>query len=362
MDYESILKEQMDNVLEGEDFGGITEDAYQMSGGLSDSFTLENILNSTLQGESIFQGGQLIDGAVSLLLFELQQTLAVAAEIICICIIMGLLKSLADGFRTKSVSQLTMMVCVMVIMGIALNSFRLSFQLVLDAVSVMVYTMEILMPVLMGILLATGAAASGTILSPLMIGSVTGFAVIMKNMVLPALFMSGVLSLINCLTEKNYVNKLAKLLRSASLFVTGLVLTVLSGIITVQGLLTETADGLLISTAKYSISSFIPIVGGFTSDTVELFLRCMGSIKSVVGVFGILTLLLMMAVPLMKVVLIGAVYKLTAALAEPVTDSKIADGLNELGSCMISMASILFFTSLLFIIFLSVIMGIGGTA
>ena len=187
------------------------------------------------------------------------------------------------------------------------------------------------------------------------------FALIMKTIVLPALFLSGTFSLINCLTEKNYVNKLSKLLRSASLFLTGLVLTLLGGIITVQGLLTESADGLLINTAKYSLSSFVPIVGGFTSDTIELFLRCMGTIKSVAGVFGILLLLMMMAVPLIKVVLIGAVYKLTAALAEPVTESKIADGINDMGSCMISMASILFFTSLLFILFITVIMGIGGS-
>ena len=361
MDYEEILKKQMENVLAEEDFSIAADEAYRLSEGLSDPFTLENILNSTLQGESIFQNSQIIDGFSDLLLYELQNALVTAAEIISVCIIMGLMKSLADGFKTKSVAQLAVMVCVMAVMGISMNSFQLSFRLVIDTVSTMVYTMEILLPVLIGILLATGAAASGTILSPLIIGAVTGFAVVMKNIVLPALFLSGALSLINCLTEKNYVNKLSKFLRSGALFLTGLVLTVLIGIITVQGLLTETADGLLINTAKYSISSFIPIVGGFTSDTVELFLRCMGSIKSVVGVFGILLLVLMMAVPLLKVVLIGAVYKLTAALSEPVTDSKIADGINDMGSCMISMASILFFSSLLFIIFISVIMSIGGS-
>jgi stage III sporulation protein AE len=87
----------------------------------------------------------------------------------------------------------------------------------------------------------------------------------------------------------------------------------------------------------------------------------MGSIKSVVGVFGLLILILMMAVPLLKLAVIGGIYKLTAALAEPVADIKIADGLNEVGNIMISLASILFFTSLLFIIFITTIMGIGGT-
>ena len=361
MDYEVILKEQMDNVLNGEEFGTISEEAFRLSEGISDPFTLENILNSTLHGESIFQNSQMIGSFKELLLYELQTTLIIAAEIISICIIMGLMKSLSESFKTKSVSQLTIMVCVMVIMGISLNSFKLSYQLVIDTVSTMVYTMEILLPVLIGILLATGAAASGTILSPLIIGSVTGFAVITKTIIIPALFISGTLSLINCLTEKDYVNKLAKFLRSAAVFLIGLILTVLTGIITLQGLLTETADGLLINTAKYSISSFIPIVGGFTSDTVDLFLRCMGSIKSVIGVFGILMLILMMAVPLIKVILIGVIYKLTAAFTEPVTDSRISDGINDMGSCMILLASILFFTSLLFIIFISVIMGIGGS-
>lgn len=362
MDYEAVLKEQMENILEGEDFGTVTDEAFRISEGLSDSFTLENILNSTLQGESIFQNGQLIESFKDLILYELQNTLIISAEIISICIIMGLMKSLAEDFKTKGTAQLTVMVCVMVIMGISLNNFKLSFQLVMDTVSAMVYTMEIILPVLIGILLATGAAASGTILNPMIIGAVTVFAVIMKTVVLPALFLAGVLSLLNCLTEKNYVNKLSKLLRSSAVFLTGLILTVLTGIITIQGLLTETADGLLINTAKYSISSFIPIVGGFASDTVELFLRCMGSIKNVIGIFGILMLILMMAIPMIKVVLIGAVYKFTAALTEPVTDSKIADGINDLGNCMISMASILFFTSLLFIIFVSVIMGIGGAS
>lgn len=362
MDYEQILDEQMNQVLKGEDISGISDEAYRLSEGLSDPFTLENILNSTIGQESIFHQEGLIDGVRSLLLYEVQNALVLGVEILSICIIIGLLKSLAEGFASKSVSQLSLMVCTMVIIGISINSFRISYQLVLDTVSTMVYTMEILMPILIGILIATGSVTSGTILSPVITGAVTGFAFLIKTIVLPALFVSTILSLINCLTEKDYVNKLAKLLRSASLFVTGLILTLLGGIITIQGLLTETSDGLLISTAKYSLSTFIPIVGGFTSDTVELFLRCMGSIKSVVGVFGLLMLVLMMAVPLLKVVIAGAIYKLTAALVEPITDTKIADGLNEMGSTMISMASVLFFTSLLFIIFISTIMRIGGAA
>lgn len=362
MDYENILKEQFENVIDQDTFQGIYDNAYDITGGLSKQFTLENILNATLQGESFFQSGILIDGLKSLLLYEVKAALLISVEILSICIIAGLLSSLSEGFGSKNISRLGMMVCTIAIAGAAVSSFKISYQLALDAVSAMTYTMELMLPVLIGILLATGSVTSGTILSPLMIGAVTGFSAVIKNVILPAFYLSVILSTINCLTEKNYVNKLSKLIRSAAVFVTGLILTVLSGIMTLQGLLTETSDGLLINAAKYSLSSFIPIVGGFTSDTAELFIRCMGSIKSVVGVFGLVVLILMMAVPLLKIIVIGGIYKLTSALIEPVTDLKIADGLNDMGNTVISIGSVLFFTSLLFIIFLSIIMKIGGTA
>ena len=45
---------------------------------------------------------------------------------------------------------------------------------------------------------------------------------------------------------------------------------------------------------------------------------------------------------------IALIYKITGALAEPMTDSKISAGLNEMGSCVISIGAIMFFTALLF--------------
>ena len=359
MDYETILKKQFENVMEGEDLDGISEKASRISEGISDEFTLENILQSTVNGESIFQNQTVIDSFRTLFLYEVQNALVLCVEILSICIIIGLLQSLTDGFGSKSVSKLSMLVCTMSVIGISMNSFHISYQLALDTISAMVYTMEILVPVLIGILLSTGAVTSGTVLSPVIIGSAAGFGFLMQKIAAPALYIATILGLINCLTEKNYVNKLSKLIRGGAMFLTGLILTLLTGIITIQGLLTEASDGLLINAAKYSLNTFIPIVGGFTSDTVELFLRCMGAIKGVVGVFGLILLVIIMAVPLLKILVIAAVYKLTAAACEPVIQSKISDGLNDMGTTMIYMASILFFTSLLFIIFITTILHIG---
>lgn len=360
MNYKEIIEKQLNNVIDWEEFEKISRQTKEISGGLSDQFSLENILEATLNGESFFNNQEAIQGLKELFLYEIKSSLVLCIEILIICIVIGLLKNIGSSFGNTSLADISMLVCTMVIIGISINSFRITYNLALDSLSTMVSTMEIISPVLLGILIATGSITSGTILSPVILGSVTGFGIILKKIILPALFTATILGLINCLTEKDYVNKLSKLIRNAAVIATGLILAILSGIISVQGLITETSDGLLINTAKYSLSTFIPIVGGFTSDTVELFIKCMGSIKSVVGVFGILTLIMLILVPLLKIIIVAVIYKLTAAVTEPISERKISDGLNEMGSCLISVASVIFFAALLFIIFITTIVKIGG--
>lgn len=360
MDYEKILREQFNNTVDGEELDRLLREAGDATYGMAERFSAENILNSMAEGKSVFDDPALIEDLRSLFLTEIRSALIFCAQIVAVCLVIGVLKGLSSSFNSRSVSDISILVCAMVIAGICITNFRVTYQLAYDSVSTMVNTMEILMPVIIGILIGTGAVASGTILSPVIIGSITGVSFILKTFILPALFGSTVLTLINCLTEKDYVNKMAKLIRNAAVAVTGLLLVILGGVINIQGLLTEASDGLLLNTARYSLSNFIPIVGGFTSDTVDLFLRCMGTIKSVVGVFGMILIILLLLAPLIKILVIAFIYKVTAAVTEPVTESKISEGLNEMGSCVVSIGAIMFFTALLFIMYISVIIRIGG--
>lgn len=361
MNYDEILKGQFNNINSDGKLDEFTKQTSNLTEGLSDEFVPEKLLDSILNGQSIFYDSQIVSSLKELFLLEIKSAMVICIEILFISIVIGIIKGLSDSFKTKSVADISMLICTMVIIGLSINSLKTSYNLALESTTIMVNTMEILIPVLIGILISTGAITSGTVLSPFILGTIGGMALIIKKFILPALFLSCILSLINSLTEKDYVNKLAKLIRNVSLSVTGFLLVIFSGIITVQGLLTETADSLLLDTAKFSLSNFIPIVGGFTSDTVELFLKCMSSIKNVIGIFGIITLLLLLLIPVVKILSIGIIYKITAALCEPISDSKVSSGLNDMGTSIIYICAIMFFTCLLFIIFITSILSIGGT-
>lgn len=361
MNFDEILKEQMKNLVDQEQTDSLSDYASQLSGGISDNFTLDKIVDATLNGESIFDSKEIIESLKELFLYELRAALIVGVEILTICIVIGLLKNLSASFGKKGVSDIAGLVCSIVIIGLAMTNFQTIFQMTIDAVNTITYTTEILLPVLIVILISMGQVTSGTIMSPLLLTAVTIFQTIIKTVVLPAIFLSTVLSLINCLTEKDYVNQLSRFIRQVALFITGIIMTLMSGIIAIQGLIAQTSDSLIIGTAKYSLDAFIPIVGGFTADTVELFLKCMGSIKGVVGVFGILVIAALILTPIIKILAISAIYKVTALLIEPVASKKLAAGISDIGTSLIAMGAILFFASLLFIIFITSIISLGGS-
>lgn len=358
MEYEKIIKQQFEELIDTEKLNEINQYSSQLNNGLSENFSFDKILEATLNGESIFHNEIIIENIKSLFLLEIKAALILCVEISTICIVIALLKNLSTSFNSKSVSELGTLICNIVIIGLCLQNFNDIFILTLNTIKVMCYSMEILCPMLMIILTSMGLIATGSVLNPILMSSITGFAIILKKILLPAIFISTVLTLLNGLTEKNYVNKIASLIRKASLISMGLIMTVLSGVIKIQGLLTSSADGLLLNATKYSISKFIPIVGGFTADTIGLFIKCMTTIKGIVGIFGILLIITLIVLPLIKIISITIIYKCTAIFIEPVSETKLSKVMDDLGTSLITMGSMIFFTSLLFIIFITSIISL----
>ena len=141
MDYEQILKEQMGNVIEPGQAEAISDEAARLSEGLTDKFTLHDIMEAAIDGKSIFNSNELIDGLKTLMIYEVRAALVLGVEILIICIVTGLLKNLSSSFGKKSVSDISMLVCTMIIIGISINSFRLAYNLAIDSVTTMVNTM-----------------------------------------------------------------------------------------------------------------------------------------------------------------------------------------------------------------------------
>lgn len=359
MDYESMIQEQMAE-LDLSELEQIMEDAAAMSNGIFEAISTEDIVDSFISGEPLFDAENILNNIFDLLFLEVRSGLVLGVEIITICIIMGLLNNLSSSFGNKAASSLGNIVCSCMIIMLCLGNFRDVYSSCMDTLDIMTTTMQVLLPILIPLLISIGGFSSGSILDPVIAGAVTGFNTIFQSIILPVLFIASTLILINSLTEKPYVGRLATFLRKAALYGTGLTVTIFTGIASIQGLMTKSADGLLVNTARYSVSNFVPIVGKFASDSIDMVLSCAGLIKNGVGLMGIIVILCLLSGPVLKMLSVALIYKITAVLAEPISSKQISSTLNEMGSAVITMTVILGMGALMFLIFLTIIISIGG--
>lgn len=358
MEYETIIKEQLNamDLKELEDLATSSQNSFA----IIDEVTVNGIINNLLNGKPLFNSENIINNLLELFMMEIRAAIIVSCEILIVCIIIGLLDGLSTSFGNKTVSSLGTMICSFVIIALCIGTFYQTYESCSDTIGVMATSMEVLLPIMIPLLISMGGISSGSIMSPVIISAVTGFSFIMKTFVIPLVFLSAIFILINSITEKDYIKKLSIFLRKAALFITGLTITIFSGTTAIQGIITKSADGILINTARFSIDNFIPIIGGFAADSLEMVINCIGLIKNVVGIIGIITIISLIIIPIIKILAIAIVYKLTAIAAEPITNKNISDSLNEIGTAAITMTVIMAATALMFLVFITIIINIGG--
>ena len=359
MEYREIIEQRLGE-LDLSELESVFEESGTYGSEIFGDITVGGIVDNFLNGEPLFDTGAIITGIKDLFLYEMKSALILGVEIVTISIIIGLLKSMASSMGEKAVSNLGMVVSTYFIIGLCLNNFTITFQMCRDTINTMTYTMQILLPILIPLLIAIGGITSGSILNPVIMGAITAINTILSNFILPAVFVSTIFFMVNSMTEKDYVNKLAIFIRGAATFACGICVTFFTGITAIQGFVTESADGILVNTARFSINNFVPIVGGFAADSVDMVLSCIGLIKNGISIFGVIIILALLAVPLIKMLVIAVIYKITAIVTEPLGNKQTSECLNQMGNSVITMAVILFLTSLMFLIFITIIIGIGG--
>lgn len=358
MEFESIINEQLDSI----DLSQLEElqDEALSEIPIADEITVEEIINDLINGQPIFESDKIIDNLKELLLMEVQSSLVLGCEILVVCIIIGVLNNLSSSFGNKTVSSLGTMICGFVIIALCIGSFYQTYNSCCQTMDVMSKTMLILLPIMIPMLISMGGISSGSIMDPVIIASVTGFDFIMQHLVLPLIFLSAIFILINSITDKDYVKKLALFMRKGALFITGLTITIFSGITAIQGIMTKSADSLLMKTARFSVDNFVPIIGGFAADSLDMVINCIGVIKSAVGIIGIVVVISALTVPVIKIMAIAVIYKITAIAAEPIATKNISDSLNEIGTSAVTLTVVLAASALMFLVFITIIMSLGG--
>lgn len=126
--------------------------------------------------------------------------------------------------------------------------------------------------------------------------------------------------------------------------------------------ITSKIDGITIRTAKFAVDKFIPIIGSFLSDAVETVVGCSAILKNGIGAVGLLTLFLICIAPIIKIVVLLFVYKLIAAVIQPVASSNIVECFSQVSKSLLLILVSVLSTATMFFITITIIVEAGNAA
>lgn len=302
---------------------------------------------------------KLIKAVLSYSVRDIISTIKLIFMLIIICIICALLTNFQKAFSSEGVTNIAYFACYSVIIMIISKSFYTGVTLARGSIEDISNMMNVLIPALLALLAGTGNVIQSAALDPVILIAISISTTIFKDILIPIIIMSFVLQFVNNLSKDYKIDQLSKLLNQIVMWIQGIVMTIFIGIITIRGINSKSIDEVTAKTAKFAVDNFVPIVGKALSDAVSTVAGYSTLLKNAVGTIGLIILVVMMLFPVIKILILAFMHKLTAALVQPISDERIVKCIASAGDTLILIASCLIGVSVMFFIMVSIIIAAG---
>lgn len=342
--------------------------------GKLDMQELDNYLGENEETEDISFGGlirelisgdgrpllsRLAEGMSQALFAEWRENKALLLMIVALAAGFTLLKNFSTIFRNSYISEMCFLLVYIELMVLLMKSFLIMNELLSETLQRVVEFMKMLIPVFaMSMVFSNGTGSAAGFYE------MTFFIIYLVQwgllyLLAPMVQIYVVMQFLNYILEGEKFTRMCELLEDGIRFCLKFIVTLVMGINLVQGLIYPAIDRLKTGTWAKAVG-MIPGIGNSANAIGEMLIGTGMVIKNSVGAAAMLVLVVLTAIPLVKLYTMSFLYKLSAAVLEPVTDKRIAGSINGVfkGSVL---AGKLMLTSL-FLFFITIAMITASTS
>lgn len=352
---QEILQSQQNSL----NISSFIQEAQKYSSNVYKDIDFNELFNSVIVGK--IDNKTIINSILKLLGKEVISSAAIIGGIIIIIVIHSIFKSLSDGLENKSISQITYYIQYILIVTLIMTNFSEILSTIKESIQSLVDFMNNLIPILITLMLTTGNIVSVNLIQPIILFVITFIGNFIVSILIPIILVATALGIISKVSDKVQIDKLSKFLKSSVIWVLGIVLTLFVGVISIEGNLSSTVDGVTAKTTKAAVSSFIPVVGKILGDAVDTVMGCSNILKNAVGIVGVVVIIGICVLPIIKLILLMGMYYLGAALCQPIADEKIIKLLEQMGDTFKIFLAIMCSVSVMLIIGVTLIINISNS-
>lgn len=219
-----------------------------------------------------------------------------------------------------------------------------------------------LIPVLAGIITAAGNPTLALTYGSFAMAAAQAAAQTAGNIIMPLCGAFSAFGVSASLSPELKLTKLADMIKKLTIGVLSFVAAAFSAVLGLKSLLAGSADTLASKGIKLALSSVVPIVGGALSDAYSSIIGSVSLLKSTVGVFGVIAVVMIDLPVVLQLTARIILLKLLGVLSSSMGDDTTGEVLDTLSSALTVINAAVIFTAALFIISTGIVISVKAGA
>ena len=307
----------------------------------ADSFSMKEALIKLTRGEQAFSKEAVQEFVYRFFFYQLDQEKELFVKLILLILLSAVFTSFAEVFENNQIGDISFFVVYLLFFTILMDYFSKMSSSLEKTISWMTEMMKGLAPAYYMTVCAASGAASAVVFYEGVLLMVWGIQWLLLTVLLPASGMYVLLQLVNSLSREEMLGKMAELLNTAVSWGLKSLLAAVVGLQIIRNLVAPVMDSVkrgLLSKA----AGALPGVGNAVNMVTELVVTSAVLVRNCLGVVILVVFVLIGAGPMLHYGILSLLYRLLAAVAQPVSDRRMVRALGTMGEGCALLLRILF--------------------
>lgn len=207
---------------------------------------------------------------------------------------------------------------------------------------------------------SSGKLALGTSYASLAVLSDTLFSALLTGVSQPAVNAMCSMGFLSCFDIYKFSEKMSSIVKKIYITFLGFVGTFFSGIVTLKGVMGAGVDSLTSRGIRFVVGRSVPVVGGAVSDTYSALVSSLSLIKSTIGIFGIVTVVLTVLPSLLELIGWVLVLNIIISVSELLGENTSVGMFSIFKDALTLLGATTVFSAVIFIVSVGVVIFVKG--
>ena len=318
------------------------------------TFDGKTVMSFILQGRLWDAVKELGNGITTAIYSQAGEIKTLFITILVLGIIAAIFVNFADLFQDHQVSDIAFYFVYLLMIAVLLNSFVGAVSIVREILETVTTFMKLYIPTYMIAVGSASGVASASAYYQILLFVVYLIEWGYLSILLPVVYGYMLLTIVNGIWMEEKLTLLLELLNKTISVSIKFTLGIITGFSVLQAMISPVIDSLQYSAFK-KVMSAIPGIGGLTEGMFEMVIGSAVLVKNSIGLYITLVLIVLCCIPLIKLALVTAAIKISAALIGIVSDKRMTNCANRVGDGNIMLLKLTLSSISMFVIQIAII-------